>query len=415
MFEELVRNKQQQILHVIEIRKFKDEEKKLRSREQQIKTALESSHLQASSLNLERIKLQKEISNLQTKVRTNTVHSSYLLNLQNIMTSNLELHTRILAMLDTFNHRIAFSMSKVKTAKILHAREVFGLRNKLNDEVNEQKRVKDECFRLKSTDTEKNLLMEKVSLLNAEINRLNFDFKLAEEQAKSILKEANEKYIRLIKELEDQVVEKSNGLNEASLSIESLSQKLEILKQNNENLSSEKEKLIAEKESLRTLVIETSEKNEILAKEIHEKGCEIEENKGLIEKLQENMEEIEQKYKNEVSILEHKVNTQEAEIEKRKLIINDISKQYSETIEDDKSEIEFLKNKIVKLEGQVKELRRERDILFENVKTTTIKNRENKEVQTETILKHTIFKKTLAPVPAKFEDSETEGKKFEDS
>ena len=159
MFEELVRNKQQQILHVIEIRKFKDEEKKLRSREQQIKTALESSHLQASSLNLERIKLQKEISNLQTKVRTNTVHSSYLLNLQNIMTSNLELHTRILAMLDTFNHRIAFSMSKVKTAKILHAREVFGLRNKLNDEVNEQKRVKDECFRLKSTDTEKNLLM----------------------------------------------------------------------------------------------------------------------------------------------------------------------------------------------------------------------------------------------------------------
>ena len=87
VFEELVRNKQQQILHSIEIKKFKEEEKKYRAKESQIKAALESAHLQASSLSLERSKLQKEVQILQLRVARSSLSSTFLLNLQSTLTS----------------------------------------------------------------------------------------------------------------------------------------------------------------------------------------------------------------------------------------------------------------------------------------------------------------------------------------
>lgn len=392
VFEELVRNKQQQIMHNIEIKKFKEEEKRFRSREQQIKAALESSHIQASSLNLERNKLQKEIQNLQAKVRGSAIHSANLLNLQSIMASNLETNARVIAMLDTFNHRITFSMSKIKTAKILHAREVFALRNKLSEEVSGQDKLKEEVGFYKNSELEREKLGNEVLRLTEEIEEVREEFEKAGKDAKIILTETHEKYKSFVDSLECQLDEK---VKESDL----LVQKIEIL---NQEICVSNETILGLRKELRNSLEESSKsKSEIsfvniqlenLNASLCEKDLELKTYSDLLRKIESDTAEADSERVIEINKLLRNIELQENQIVDYESKLSQLAKANLEILEDEKGEIDFLKGKILKLESQVREFRRERDILFESAKKSTNRPLDDKFTQT---MNHTPIRKAL--------------------
>jgi chromosome segregation ATPase len=415
VFEELVRNKQQQIMHFVEIKKFKDEEKKLKSKEQQIRAALESAHMQASSLNLERVKLQKEIQTLQGKLRNTSINSSYLMNLQSVMTSNLELHARVLGMLDTFNHRITFSMSKIKTAKILHTREIFGLRNKLLEETSEQKKLKEEYNKNKTLSIEKENLSQDVLRLSQEIENINHKFKVAETKANSILLETTEKYIDCIKDLEAQITEKNDQVQSISELLSKADEELLQTQKKFLSLGQDYEKAIEENQKLKNNLSEALQNNEYLTATLNEKSILHQNNLEQMESLSQKIEEIELIKRNEINQLLRKIQAQEIEIQNHENTINQITTANNEILEDYNQTTETLKIKVNKLESQVKEFKRERDILIENLKKSNNKSKEDKETQTDTNMKYTAMKKTLAPVHSRLDELEALSKEILDT
>ena len=404
VFEELVRNKQQHIMHVLEIKKFKEEEKRMRSREQQIKTALESAHMQASSLSLERAKLQKEIQNLQSKVRSSAVNSSNILNIQSLMTSNLELNTRILAMLDTFNHRIAFSMSKIKTAKILHTREIYGLRNKLIEGNTDQKKLAEEIEKYKIIDSERETLSFEVAKLSEEVSFITEQFKSAENNAKVILIQTNEKYKSCVDDLEAQLDEKVSENNRLFQNVEELNQRLVSSQECAASLENSLNSVIIENKQIKAELLHLANELENSNQTISERDETIKHNYDLLEKLKSDAESSEYENKEEISKLMIKISCQDSQIAEIELQITELTQAYSKTTEEDQGEINFLNNKVTKLEAQVREFRRERDILFENAKRAPSKPREEKTTQTDSAMKHSAILKTA--VKSRIEDLE---------
>lgn len=404
VFEELVKNKQQQIQHSIEVKKFKEEEKKFRSKESQIKAALESAHLQASSLNLERNKLQKEVQILQSRLRNSNINSNFLLNLQATLTNNLELNAKVLAMLDTFNHRITFSMSKIKTAKILHTREIFALRNKLTEETNDQKQLLSEFARLSTLEKTQSSLIYENESLQAELEGLKSHFAQAENLAKSVLEETNNKFKQIVTQLESQLDEKVSENNELVLKLTSYEKSNEKtnrhLKESNEHrtvLEQEKEILMLTVQDLQNTVQGLNYKCENLLVELGkaEECCKAQE--LTICKLKE-------KDGNAL------VQSQEmsVSIENKERVIEELGaslQKLEEELVQAREVQDGLRSKVGKLELANKEFRRERDILFETVKKAgSQRNREEKEVQTETQVKTATLKKAQ-PRSHKTEDN----------
>lgn len=396
VFEELVKNKQQQILHNIEVKKFKDEEKKLRAKESQIKAALESAHLQASSLNLERNKLQKEVQTLQSRLRSSNLNSNFLLNLQATLTNNLELNAKVLAMLDTFNHRITFSMSKIKTAKILHAREIFAFRNKLNEEANDQKQLLSEFARLSTVEkTQSSLIYENESLL-AELQGLKNQFQQAESLAKSVLEENNLKFKSIVGQLEMQLDEKVSENNEMALKIgyceknnEKLAKQVKELTEARGVFEQEKEILVLTMQDLQKTVQVLSYKNENLLLDLKQVEENFNSQKIEICKFQEQGTQVLNQTQNFLQTIENK----DKYIEE---LINSIQKLEEELFQAQSAQ-DGMKQKLTKLESANKEFRKERDILFETVKKSgNLRNRDEKEVQTEFQIKPATLKKAQA-------------------
>ena len=402
-------------MHSLEIKKYKEEEKKFKSREQQIKTALESAHLQASSLNLERVKLQKEIQNLQFKARNNNFNSSFALNLQSMMGSHLEFYTKILTTLDTFNHRIAFSMSKIKTAKILHTREIFSLRNKLGEEIIEQKRVKDEIFKFKTVESDNENLSLEIIRLKQELNLINEQFKNAENKAKMILTENNSKFSEFITELEAKLKEQTNDNDILLLNIEKITIDNKAIQDNSMILQNKLSAITSESQALSEKLSEISYKYDQMIHEINDKDNELKNNSALISNLKQDLESLSYEKNQEISDITEKYNLQDQKIQEYEDIINKLQQSNDNMLEEHKNEIEFLRNKLYKLEIQNKDLKKERDILFENYKKSTIKHSENKEAQTDNmVMKHTIIKKTNAPFQSRVKDIEAIGKEILD-
>lgn len=404
VFEELVKNKQQQIQHNIELKKFKEEEKKFRSKESQIKAALESAHLQASSLNLERNKLQKEVQILQSRIRNSNINSNFLLNLQATLTNNLELNAKVLAMLDTFNHRITFSMSKIKTAKILHTREIFALRNKLTEETNDQKQLLTEFARLSTLEKTQSSLIYENESLQAELEGLKNQFQQAENLAKCVLEETNNRFKDIVAQLEAQLDDKVSENNEMAQKIALYEKNIEKMNRQVKELNENRTVLEQEKEILRltvqdlqnnvqglnhkceNLVIELKQveenckaQDEIICKLQEKDGSALEESREMIQNIQEKEKCIEE-------------------------LVCSVQKLEEELFQAQGAN-DALRAKIGKLESANKEFRRERDILFETVKKSgNQRNRDDKEVQTDTQVKTATLKKAQ-PRPHKTEDN----------
>ena len=108
VFEELVKNKQMQLVHTQDIKKYKEEERRLRLKEQEARASLESA-LSASAI--EKQKLTKEVFSLQQRVKSSQFSSGVLMNLQTYMNAQLDTLTRVLALLETYHHKLAFSLS----------------------------------------------------------------------------------------------------------------------------------------------------------------------------------------------------------------------------------------------------------------------------------------------------------------
>ncbi|OMJ65613.1 hypothetical protein SteCoe_37906 [Stentor coeruleus] len=398
VFEELVRNKQQQIMHAMEIKKFKEEEKKYRSREQQIKAALESAHLQSSSLTLERAKLLKEIQILQGKVRNQSIHSSFILSLQSTLTSNLEGHAKIIAMLDTYNHRIAFSMSKIKTAKILHTREIFSLRNKLSEEITEQKRLKEEVQKGKGLEVVQEKLENDKERMSREIEELTLRFEVVKSQAEGILKETCDKYQKCVNELESQLDEKVSENNVLLQKLDNSVKEMQKLQALMENFQSQLDISTAQNLFLTQSQAELIEKCSLLSLTMEEKDKSLKVLENHKESLNADKQELQFQYKENIEKHENHIKNLEGKISELQKNVEDQLRQHDEETYELSNEIEFLKNKNNKLESSVREIRRERDILFESIKKQGNKGqKEEKGIQTDAVLKQGIFKKAIAP------------------
>lgn len=397
VFEELVRNKQQQIMHAMEIKKFKEEEKKYRFREQQIKAALESAHLQSSSLSLERAKLLKEIQILQGKVRNQSMHSSFILSLQSTLTSNLEAHAKILAMLDTYNHRIAFSMSKIRTAKILHTREIFSLRNKLGEEITEQKRLKEEVQKGKSLEIIQEKLESDKERLSREIEEITLRFEAAKGQAEGILSETCEKYQKCVNELECQLDEKVSENSILLQKLEDSAKDMQKLQALISNLQSQLDTTTAQNLSLTQSQSDLIEKCSLLSLTIEEKYQSLKALENYKENLNADKQELQLQHKKNMEKLENHIKDLEEKIAEMQKNLEDQISQHDEEAYELSNEIDFLKNKNSKLESSVREIRRERDILFESIKKQGNKSqKEERGIQTDAILKQGIVKKAIA-------------------
>lgn len=389
VFEELVRNKQQQILHSIEIKKFKEEEKKYRAKESQIKAALESAHLQASSLNLERSKLQKEVQILQSRVARSSLNSTFLLNLQSTLTSNLELNSKVLSMLDTFNHRITFSMSKVKTAKILHTREIFALRNKLSEESTEKQRIKEELGGLYELENSQEVILYENQKLTQQLAMVNDKLRLAEKYAKGILEDSNVKFKNIVSDLELQLNEKVTENNHLLVQLNSSQKSIEKLSKANQGLLDQLRALQQEAEI--SALTEKSLKNSL--NQLKTKNQELQEELAQ----SQNMAQVVQSQQVQISDLTNKLNSltqalesSGSELQSLKLSIS----KYEKALEDSENSQNLLYSKSCKLETSVKDLKRERDILIETLKKAH--RGKDEESQTDTMIISAALKKTRA-------------------
>jgi hypothetical protein len=390
VFEELVRNKQQQILHTIELKKFKEDEKKFRAKESQIKAALESAHLQASSLSLERSKLQKEVQVLQSRLRSGSFSSAFLMSLQSTFTNNLDLHSKVLSMLDAFNHRITFSMSKVKTAKILHTREIFALRNKVAEEATEQKRLSQELSRLEKLDSSHEALLYENEKLTQQLLSANERLKQAEKHAKNLLEDSNEKFKSIVGELELQLDDKVSENNQllvqlssSSKTVEKLKKQVQGIQENFKALQQENEILQLTQKTLQSTVNDLRIENSSIKTELKRTELSAEAFQAQQGKIQDQEAQI--TFLNQ-DLMEKAMLIQQLQLDMQKL---------EDELQDSESSQEGLRVKLLKLEQISKDLRKERDILIETLKKSQNKGKDE-EVQTETHVNSATLKKTRA-------------------
>jgi chromosome segregation ATPase len=288
-------------------------------------------------------------------------------------------------------------MLKIKTAKILHTREVMSLRNKLNEEVLEKKRLIEDQLRNRDLDYENNSLKQENEKVSAELNFLKEQFKNAESHATGILGETNEKYKNCVSDLENELNLKVAENNELYQRIQDSEKEVFMVQETVGKIKQELEKIMQKNENLSEINQEIYEKCDYLEKILSEKEKSLKDRDIEIEKLYEKLADQ-----------GDALTKASKQIEKYEENLEELIKKS----EEDHSEIIFYKTKANKLELVVRELRRERDILFENVKKSPSKTaKEDKEVQTEVLFKSSILKKAI-PVKSRMEELESLGKEI---
>ena len=388
VYEELVRNKQQQLEHSIELKKIREEEKRHRTREQELRSSLEAASYQVSNLSNERQKLLVEIQNLTKKSKSikQFFNSSMLMNLQNNMNGQSDTLTRILALLETYHHRLAFCLSRLKTAKMLNTREVKGLKNKVYEEKYENKRLREENSYFRSVQKEVSEKEKENQNLRSEVEKLKSELESTGSKTKQELGSMHKEYKELLNSVKTEnsnlkcEIEslKENILSvekEAQLQVEQKEQEIKQLKQQTKTLHSEveetKSKLaceLSEHQKQTNLELEAKDKT---IKELTEKLSVLQEKNTAVEKredeqtkqlsmkdekirsLKEKLRKLKEefskyKYKNEDEVLKLKNEHQQ----RLKLVDEEKQNQTGETLQL-QEKLKAKRQKIADLKNQV--------------------------------------------------------------
>ncbi|CAG9318359.1 unnamed protein product [Blepharisma stoltei] len=407
VFEELVRNKQQQITHSIEVKRFKEEERRLRVREQEVRNSLEGAHQQVSQLNSEILRLQKDLQISQQKAKSagqQGVSATVLMSVQSNMSDQIERSTRVLALIETYYHRLTFALSKIKTIKMLHNREKNSLKARLSEEMQETKKLREDILKAKLSEVELEAKNRENLLLKNELELLKEQIKITEikfkseingiiENHKAEISKIHDDYKAMIEDKHKQSEFKDIENKQKGDIIYELQQKIKEYQENTEILKGniiEKDNIIIELNNSITAIENSTQKT----KNDLESECN--------DKIS--------KFQNEIKALEEEIKYKNDEIIAKNQDCDNLQQQIIEEVEKEK---EFHQSKITKLEQQCRELRRDRDILFQtlNEKKSTF----SIETQTDVPKTYTPVRKTPPPqLSEKIEDLEVLSKELLD-
>lgn len=386
-------------MHSIEVKRFKEEEKRLRNREQEVRNSLEGAHQQVSNLNSELSKLQKDYQVSQLKIKSASqqgVSTTMLMGVQSNMNDQIERMTRVLALIETYYHRITFALSKIKTIKSLHIRDKNTLKNRLNEEIQETRYLREENMKLKMLEAELDLKNRENSMLKNELesakhnssmieNRLKLDVNNVNDVHKAEILKIQQDHNNTILETQNIIEAKEIEISEKAKNIEELALILNGANIEIDNLKQEIKAKDANDEKLKDYI--TNLENDYKRREIDINIS----YQNQIQTLQEKCENL----KDDLKFKESEVFAKEKDIENLQQLMQD---------ELDK-EKDFYQKKISKLEQQSRELRRDRDVLFQNLNDKKIGI--VKETQTDVPMKYTPVRKTPPPQRAgKIEDLE---------